>query len=62
MVLALLTSAALAAGAHQTVVRPAYDRDGLLVVLITGSDIGLTYRPGDPLHGRTDARDRPLPA
>ena len=53
VVLALLTAGAV--GVHRTVIRPAYDRDGLLVVLVVGSDIGLPYRPGDPLRGRADA-------
>ena len=53
--LALLTTAAVAAGAHRAVVRPAYAADGVLVVLVVGSDIGPPYRPGDPLHGRADA-------
>jgi LCP family protein required for cell wall assembly len=55
VVLALLTTGALAWGVHRTVIRPAYDRDGLLIVLVIGSDIGVPYRPGDPLHGRADA-------
>jgi LCP family protein required for cell wall assembly len=42
-------------GVRRTDIRPAYDRDGLLVVLVIGSDIGLPYRPGDPLRGRADA-------
>jgi LCP family protein required for cell wall assembly len=53
--LALLTTGALAWGVHRTAIRPAYDRDGLLVLLVIGSDIGVPYRPGDPLHGRADA-------
>lgn len=53
--LTLLTVGALAWDVHRAVVRPAYDRDGLLVVLVIGSDSGLPYRPGDPLHGRADA-------
>lgn len=55
VVLALLTAGAVASGVHRTVIRPAYDRDGLLLVLVIGSDIGLPYRPGDPLRGRADA-------
>jgi LCP family protein required for cell wall assembly len=55
MVLALLTMGALAWAAHRAVIRPAYDRDGLLIVLVIGSDIGPPYRPGDPLRGRADA-------
>lgn len=54
VILALLTTG-LAARVHRTVIRPPYDRDGLLVVLVVGSDIGLPYRPGDPLRGRADA-------
>ena len=55
IMLAVLTTGALAWGVHRTVVRPGYDRDGLLVVLVIGSDIGLPYRPGNPLHGLADA-------
>lgn len=54
-VLALVTVGAVAAVAHRTVLRPAYDRDGQLVVLVVGSDTGPPYRPGDPLRGRADA-------
>lgn len=53
-VLALLTAGAVA-GVHRTLIRPAYDRDGLLVVLAVGSDVGPPERPGDPLRGRADA-------
>lgn len=52
---ALLTVGALASATYGTVIRPAYERDGLLVVLVVGSDVGVPYRPGDPLHGRADA-------
>jgi anionic cell wall polymer biosynthesis LytR-Cps2A-Psr (LCP) family protein len=54
VMLALLTTG-LAVGVHRTSIRPAYDRDGLLVALVIGSDIGVPYRPGDPLRGRADA-------
>lgn len=54
-VVALAVTTAVAAVAHRTVLRPAYDGDGLLVALIIGSDIGPPYRPGDPLRGRADA-------
>lgn len=54
VILALLTTG-LAVGAYRTSIRPAYDRDGLLVVLVIGSDIGVPYRPGDPLRGLADA-------
>jgi LCP family protein required for cell wall assembly len=52
--LALLTIGAVAA-TYRTMLRPAYDHGGLLVVLVVGSDIGPPYRPGDPLRGRADA-------
>jgi LCP family protein required for cell wall assembly len=54
VMLALLTTG-LAASVHRTSIRPAYDRDGLLIVLVVGSDIGVPYRPGNPLRGRADA-------
>ena len=53
--LALLTIGALTWDVRRAVIRPAYNRDGLLVVLVIGSDTGPPYRPGDPLHGRADA-------
>jgi LCP family protein required for cell wall assembly len=52
-VLALLAAGAV--GVDRTVIYPSYEHDGLLVALVIGSDIGLPYRPGDPLHGRADA-------
>lgn len=55
VVLALLTSGAAALGLRRTVIRPTYDRDGLLVVLVVGSDIGVPYRPGNPRRGLADA-------
>lgn len=55
IVLALVTTGAVALGVHRTVIRPAYDDDGLLVVLVVGSDMGLPYRPGDPRSGLADA-------
>jgi LCP family protein required for cell wall assembly len=55
VVLAVLTVGAVASGAHRTVIRPAYARDGLLVVLVAGSDIGRPYRPGNPRRGLADA-------
>ncbi|HSK90619.1 MAG TPA: LCP family protein [Euzebyales bacterium] len=53
VVLALLTAGAV--GVDRTVIRPSPERDGLLVALVIGSDIGPPYRPGDPLRGRADA-------
>lgn len=55
IVAALLTLGALAASSYRTVLRPAYARDDMLVVLVIGSDAGPPYRPGDPLRGRADA-------
>lgn len=53
--LAVLLLGALAVSTYRTVVRPAYADDGMLVVLVVGSDVGPPYRPGDPLRGRADA-------
>jgi len=53
--LALLALGAVALSTYRTVLRPAYARDGILVVLVVGSDAGAPYRPGDPLRGRADA-------
>jgi LCP family protein required for cell wall assembly len=55
VVLAVLLLGALALSTYRTVLRPAYARDRILVVLVVGSDVGLPYRPGDPLRGRADA-------
>lgn len=53
----LLATAGIATGAitPRAVLRPSYDRDGLLVVLVLGSDLGVPHRPGNPLRGRADA-------
>jgi polyisoprenyl-teichoic acid--peptidoglycan teichoic acid transferase len=50
----LMVASAIAAVTHRASVRPAWDDDGLLVVLIIGSDIGPPHRPGNPLRGRAD--------
>lgn len=55
IVLALLVVGAQQVLTRRTVIRPAYDRDGVLVVLVIGSDAGWPYRPGDPLRGLADA-------
>lgn len=55
VVLAVLLLGALALSTYRTVLRPAYAHDGILVVLVVGSDAGPPYRPGDPLRGRADA-------
>ena len=54
--LALVLSAnlALAARNYQASVRPTWDNDKVLTILILGSDAGLP-RPGNPLTGRSDA-------
>ncbi len=52
--LGLLAAGAVAATLHRADVRPPYAHDGLLVVLVIGSDIGMPYRSGDPLRGRAD--------
>jgi LCP family protein required for cell wall assembly len=43
-----------AALTHHASVRVPHERDGLLVILAIGSDIGPPHRPGDPLRGRAD--------
>ena len=53
--LTVLLLGALAVSTYRTVLRPAYADDGILVVLVVGSDVGPPYRPGDPLRGRADA-------
>ncbi|HSJ46087.1 MAG TPA: LCP family protein [Euzebyales bacterium] len=55
VVLAVVMLGALALSTYRTVLRPAYAHDGILVVLVVGSDVGRPYRPGDPLRGRADA-------
>lgn len=46
------TSAALVA--HHAVLRKSYGKDGLLTILVIGSDLGPPHRPADPLRGRAD--------
>jgi LCP family protein required for cell wall assembly len=53
--LAVVAAGAGAVVAYRGVVRPSYDRDGLVTFLVLGSDIGPPQRPGNPLHGRADA-------
>jgi polyisoprenyl-teichoic acid--peptidoglycan teichoic acid transferase len=53
-VLVLLAGNALAVVQHRADLRPAYAKDGLLVILVIGSDIGPPHRPGDPQRGRAD--------
>lgn len=56
-VLALLLLTAVTAAATVSLranLRPSYGKDGLLVILAIGSDIGPPHRPGDPLRGRAD--------
>jgi len=55
VVAVLLSGTVLASDVHRTQLRPAFDRDELLVVLIIGSDIGWPYRPGDARNGNADA-------
>lgn len=55
VVAVLLSGMALTSDVHRTRLRPAPDRDELLVVLIIGSDIGWPYRSGDPRNGNADA-------
>lgn len=40
---------------YRSVLRPSGADDGLLVVAVLGSDVGVPHRPGDPLRGRADA-------
>ena len=54
VVLLLAANLALAAGDLRGIVRPHYDDDKLLIVLVLGSDAGLP-RSGDPARGRADA-------
>lgn len=54
VVLLLTANLALAATELRGVVRPHYDDDKLLTVLVIGSDAGLP-RSGDPARGRADA-------
>lgn len=49
-----LAGAGLAAAVHQADLRPAYERDGLLTILVIGSDLGPPHRPANPLRGRSD--------
>jgi polyisoprenyl-teichoic acid--peptidoglycan teichoic acid transferase len=53
-IVVLLAAGATAALTHHASVRVAHERDGLLVILAIGSDIGPPHRPGDPLRGRAD--------
>ena len=58
-VLAMAMAVAVAAGTlaavtHHTVHRKAYLKDGLLTILVIGSDLGPPHRPADPLRGRAD--------
>jgi len=56
LAVAVLASAAVAAPiARGASLRPAYDGDKLLTILVVGSDIGPPTRPGNPLKGRADA-------
>jgi polyisoprenyl-teichoic acid--peptidoglycan teichoic acid transferase len=52
---AVLAGGVLASAAHRANVRPAYAADGLLTILVIGSDVGWPTRPGDELRGRADA-------
>lgn len=49
-----LAGAGLAAAVHQAAVRPAYQKDSLLTLLVIGSDLGPPHRPANPLRGRAD--------
>jgi LCP family protein required for cell wall assembly len=51
----MLALAAVTLVTHRALIRPAYAGDGVLVVLVIGSDAGPPQRPGDPLRGRADA-------
>lgn len=54
VLLGALGAAAVAAVTHQVNIRPAFQKEGLVVILAIGSDIGPPQRPGDPLGGRAD--------
>lgn len=52
-----LPTGAVAVGAilHRGWVAPSYGTDGLLVLLVIGSDVGPPTRPGNLMNGRSDA-------
>lgn len=57
LTLLALTAAATTAWtqmSYRADVRPTFGTDGLLVILVVGSDIGMPDRAGDPLRGRAD--------
>jgi LCP family protein required for cell wall assembly len=55
VILLALSTGAAAAVAHHGELRRGYLKDGLLTVLVIGSDVGPPLRPGDPMRGRADA-------
>lgn len=54
IVVLLTTNLALAAKDLRAIVRPSWNEDRILTILVIGSDAGLP-RPGNPLTGRADA-------
>jgi polyisoprenyl-teichoic acid--peptidoglycan teichoic acid transferase len=57
LLVGLLAGAVVAAVTvqHRADVRPAYGKDGILTILVIGSDVGWPTRPGDELRGNADA-------
>jgi LCP family protein required for cell wall assembly len=54
LVVSTIATAAMTQLAYRTDIRPTYTKDGLLTILVIGSDIGMPDRSGDPLRGRSD--------
>ncbi len=55
LLVALLAGNVAATMLHRADLRPAYSKDGILTILVIGSDIGWPDRPGEELRGRADA-------
>lgn len=53
LALALL-GATYGIASYSSVLRKSYLKDGLLTILVIGSDLGPPHRPADPLRGRAD--------
>lgn len=49
-----LVAASYAVATYTSVLRKSYGKDGLLTILVIGSDLGPPHRPADPLRGRAD--------
>ncbi len=55
LLVVLLAGGVLAAVQHHADIRPAYAKDGVLTILVIGSDVGWPTRPGNEVAGRADA-------